>query len=113
MNVSYDGNKLFDDESFEKDSVVSNSSASGYVMDWTPVTGSTSGNLRILPIDGSFAVLQKLIYNNSGTTGATITSLLSEPELKYRSGTVLHIQNLRPIERAPEQKEEIKLIVEF
>lgn len=113
MNVSYDGNKLFDDESFEKDSVVSNSSASGYVMDWTPATGSTSGNLRILPIDGSFAVSQKLIYNNSGITGATITSLLSEPELKYRSGTVLHIQNLRPIERAPEQKEEIKLIVEF
>ena len=109
----YDGTSLFDDNSFEKDSIVSNSSASGYVMDWTPATGSTGGNLRILPIQGSFAPSQNLIYNNSGTTGATISSILSEPQLKYRSGMVLHIQNLRPIERAPEQREEIKLIVEF
>ena len=113
MQLAYDGSKIFDDQSFEKDDVVSSASASGYVMDWTPATGSTSGYLRVLPIQGSFAVSENLIYNDSGTTGATITSLLSEPQLKYRSGTVLHIQNIRPVERAPEQREEIKLIVEF
>lgn len=113
MNMFYDGIKTFNDESFEKDAVVSNSLASGYVMDWTPATGSTTGNLRILPISGNFAVSQNLIYNDSGTTGATINSLISEPQLKYRSGSVLHLQNIRPIERAPEQREEIKLIVEF
>lgn len=113
MNLTYDGVKTFTDESFEKDTIVSNSSASGYIMDWTPATGSTSGNLRILPVSGNFAVSQNLIYKDSGNTGATINSLISEPELRYRSGTVLHIQNIRPVERAPEQREEIKLIVEF
>jgi hypothetical protein len=113
LEVYYDGTVSFDDESFTRDSIVTNTSASGYVMDWTPATGATTGNLRLLPISGSFAVSQNLIYNNSGTTGAVISSIISEPELKYRSGTVLHLQNIRPVERALEQKEEIKLIVEF
>jgi len=113
LKLSYDGVKNFDDESFEKDDVASNAVASGYVMDWTPATGSTTGNLRVLPIRGNFAVSQNLIYTNSGTTGATITEIISEPELKYHTGTMLHVQNIRPIERLPEQREEFKLIVEF
>lgn len=113
LNLNYDGVASFDDNSFEIDEVVSSASASGYVMDWTPATGATTGYLRVLPISGSFAVSQNLIYNNSGTTGAQIASVISQPELKYRSGTVLHLQNIRPVERAPEQREEIKLIVEF
>lgn len=113
LELYYDGTVSFDEESFVRDAVISNTTASGYVMDWTPATGATTGNLRLLPISGSFAVSQNLIYNNSGTTGAVISSIVSEPELKYRSGTVLHLQNIRPVERALEQKEEIKLIVEF
>lgn len=113
LNVNYDGVVLFDNQSFERDVVVGNAAASGYVMDWTPATGATTGYLRLLPIAGSFAASQNLIYNNSGTTGAQIASVISQPELKYRSGTVLHLQNIRPVERAPEQREEIKLIVEF
>ena len=113
LNLNYDGTVQFDAASFEKDDVISNTSASGYVMDWVPATGATTGELRILPIEGNFQANQYLIYNNSGTTGGTISSVISEPELKYRSGTILHLQNLRPIERSPEQKEEIKLLIEF
>ena len=113
MNLYYDGIKTFDANSFATDDVISNATASGYVIDWTPATGATTGELRVLPIQGNFAVSQNLIYNDSGNTGATIASLISRPELKYRSGSVLHLQNIRPVERSLEQKEEIKLIVEF
>ena len=113
LNLEYDGIKTFDADSFALDAVASNASASGYVIDWIPATGATTGELRILPTSGNFAVSQNLIYNDSGTTGATISSIISQPELKYRSGSVLHLQNIRPVERSIEQKEEIKLIVEF
>lgn len=113
LSVFWDGIKSFDSGSFVKDTTASNSSAQGYVMDWIPATGGTAGTLRLLPIRGEFAANQNLIYTNSGMTGSIIDSVLSSPELKYRSGTILHTQNLRPIERLPEQKEEIKLIVEF
>jgi hypothetical protein len=113
FNVTYDGSHLFDDNSFPLDAIASNASASGYVMDWIPATGATNGELRVLTTDGAFEVGQNLIYTNSGITGATITSIISEPEFKYRSGTIVHIQNIRPVTRSIEQKEEIKLIVQF
>lgn len=113
FKINYDGSQLFDNDSFSKDDFVFNATASGYVLDWTPATGGTFGNIRILPYAGQFSTDQTLIYNNSNATGGTISEIVSSPELIYRSGDVLHLQNIRPVERLLEQKEQIKLIVEF
>lgn len=115
LSLNYDGSAAFDNDSFTVDATSGNANATGYVIDWTPAsaTGASTGELRLLTTEGEFAVGQNLIYNNSGTTGATISSIVSYPELKYRSGTIVHIQNIRPVARSIEQKEEIKLIVQF
>lgn len=115
FKINYDGNELFKQNSYTKDAFVYNSAAEGYVVDWTPATatGGTYGNIRVLPSKGEFKAGQNLIYNSSNATGGYISEIISKPELVYRSGTVLHLQNIRPVERLLEQKEQIKLIVEF
>jgi hypothetical protein len=69
--------------------------------------------LRILPSFGTFETGQTLLYTNSDATGGEISQIIGSPEMRYRSGEVMHLQNIRPVDRSPEQKEEIKLIVEF
>jgi hypothetical protein len=113
IKINYDGTTIFDDESFAKDDHIGVAGASGYVMDWTPATGSTFGYLRILPSFGTFETGQTLLYTNSDATGGEISQIIGSPEMRYRSGEVMHLQNIRPVDRSPEQKEEIKLIVEF
>ena len=52
---------------------------------------------------------------NSGATGATgtPTSHDTTPELVADSGDILYVENRKPISRAADQTENIKLIVEF
>ena len=47
------------------------------------------------------------------TNLATVTQVIHTGELKYRSGEVLYIQNMKPIQRNLEQREEIKIIIDF
>ena len=37
----------------------------------------------------------------------------TDPELEHRSGELLYIQNVKPIQRDDEQAEEFKILVEF
>lgn len=117
LNLVYNGVHLFTSSTFSLDSKISSMSGSsengtGYVVDWTAATGGTSGTLRLCNIYGNVEAGNKVIYT-TGATGASIKSILSSPEIKYRTGTVHHIQNIRPITRSQDQKEEIKFIVEF
>ena len=49
-----------------------------------------------------------------GTSGATATtSSVAGPEVLPRSGDMIYVEQRRPIMRAPDQLEDIKLIVEF
>lgn len=90
----------------------------GYVIDWTIPTGTTSGTLRLSGVQGTVLTGQNIDYwvMTSGTTGtvsATISDITHQGELKYRSGEVLYIQNVNPITRDIEQREEIKLVIEL
>jgi hypothetical protein len=99
---------------FSKGSTAGN----GYVIDWTIPTGTTSGILRLSGVQGTVLTGQNIDYwmMTSGTTGevsATISDITHQGELKYRSGEVLYIQNVNPITRDIEQREEIKLVIEL
>ena len=91
----------------------------GYIVDWNPVTGGTSGVLRLAGVQGDIVKGQLIDYTTLGASGTTVTisgSILSVNhlgELKYRSGEVLYIQNIKPIQRDLEQREEIKLVIDF
>lgn len=113
LNLQYDGSNLFSSTSFTADSLINSSNGSGYVVDFVPATGATSGILSLLNTSGTFDVADYVIYNGSSSTGSSISAIVSQPKLKYRSGNILHAQNIRPIERSIEQKEDIKLIIQF
>jgi len=116
--LTYDGANVFDSTSFEFDSIIASLSGGyevgkGYVVDWNPVTGGTQGNLILNGVWGQFLTGNNIIYNNGGTTGAIISEIVSYPDILYHTGEILHIQNIRPIERSIEQREEIKFIIQF
>mgnify|MGYP003647636644 CR=1 FL=1 len=50
-----------------------------------------------------------LINNNT----ITFTSGYANPELQPDSGEIIYIENRKPIQRASDQTEDIKLIIEF
>ena len=45
--------------------------------------------------------------------GVTFASGLANPEIENNSGNVIYVENRRLITRAPDQIEDIKLVIEF
>ena len=75
---------------------------------WTGVSvtvGATQGNLV------AFAAAEVITGADSGATGTVST--VTAQEVAYYSGTQLYVENRKPITRASDQTENIKLIVEF
>lgn len=67
-----------------------------------PVIGQTSAR------QGTVATT----YNNT-LLGSTFTNGLAVPEVKNNSGETIYVENRRLITRAPDQIEDIKLVIEF
>jgi len=118
--VEYDSTNEFDANSFTEDNYQefaygATSSANGYIMDWSAGTSGTTGTLRISGTQGRFYVGMTTPYYVSPTltASAQVTQVLHTGELKYRSGEILYIQNMKPIQRGFEQKEEIKIVIDF
>ena len=49
----------------------------------------------------------------TGGTVLTFTTGYANPELEPDSGHILYVENRRPISRASDQTEDIKIVVEF
>lgn len=118
LSLRYDGVNTFTGSSFPVDTGItgmsgSTASATGIVVDWTVSSGNTAGILSLIQTTDSFSIGNTILYNSSNSTGATVIGIDHLPELVYRSGDLVHSQNIRPITRSSEQKEEIKLIIEF
>jgi hypothetical protein len=118
MTVVYDGIEPFTSESFVPDTIVGGYDSgdeicTGYVVDWTPATGATTGTLTLLEWTKGFTSGLNVLYTDSSLTGGSITAIISSPAIVQNSGEIVHIQNIRPIERDIEQSEEIKFVVQF
>lgn len=121
-SLTVTGNEL-DDSTFTVDSQVYFRSGftggNGYIIDWAPATGGTSGVLRLTGVQGIVATGHSVDYVSFVPTGltavvdATVQSVSHRGEMKYASGEVLYIQNINPIVRDLEQREEIKLVIEL
>ncbi len=68
------------------------------------ITGDTS--LASGTVDTAFA-------DGTVLLGSTFTDGIATPEIKNNSGEVIYIENRRLITRAPDQIEDIKLVIEF
>ena len=116
---------------------VSGGTAFGTVVSWTLDSGSLvngvlkyiqtndthtdSGVVRAFASNGANAITGALSAA-SGTVntsyagallGATFAAGLANPEVENNSGEVIYVENRRLITRAPDQIEDIKLVIEF
>ena len=83
-------------------------------------TPGTNGSLTITPtsgsnlaIDTSFTGVSTSINNRTYYLGQEFTSGLASPEVKKYSGNVIYIDNRPSITRSTNQKEDIKVILQF
>ena len=66
------------------------------------------------PIVGSTTAASSTVSNFTGSAlGSNFTSGLSDPEVQNNSGEMIYVENRRLITRAPDQIEDIKLVIEF
>ena len=104
--------------SFGKDSTVyglnsqGSEIASARVLDWDGVDGALSATLHLTNISGLFETAKGIVYTseNNGITTGGISGVAYLPSFVSGSGELVYIQNMNPITRDPEQKEEIKII---
>ena len=116
---------------------VTGGTAYGTVVSWTLDSGSTtagvlkyiqtndahtdSGVVKAFESNGSNAITGELstasgnVDTAYGSTllGVTFSSGLAAPEIENNSGEVIYVENRRLITRAPDQIEDIKLVIEF
>ena len=85
-----------------------NSTTGGYVAfsGLNTITGGTSGATGTT--SGSTETIT-LANNNT----VTMTSGYANPELQPDSGNIIYLENRKPIQRASDQTEDIKIIIEF
>ena len=70
------------------------------------ITGATSG------ATGTPSTTTESVSLASGST-LTLTSGYANPELESYSGNIIYLENRKPIQRASDQTEDIKIIIEF
>ena len=73
------------------------------------IVGTTSG----LTISTDFSGLSTSINNKTYYLGQSFTKGLSNPEVKKYSGNIIYLDNRPAIKRSSNQKEDIKVILQF
>ena len=73
----------------------------------TPTTGQD------LSIDTSFSGISTVINNRTYYLGQTFANGVSNPEVKKHSGNIIYVDNRPSITRSSNQKEDIKVILQF
>ncbi len=125
--VSYDQNtgvlKYWQDRSLAGFNTVGTAQTQPtYGFDLTEFTSSpaTGGSLTITPttgvnltIDDSFTGISTVINNRTYYLGQTFTSGIANPEVKKHSGNIIYVDNRPSITRSSNQKEDIKVILQF
>ena len=114
---------------------VAGGTAYGTVVSWTlDASSTTDGVLKYIqtndahtdagvvrefvqganPVTGQSSTASGTINAYNGALlGATFSNGIANPELKNNSGEIIYVENRRLITRAPDQIEDIKLVIEF
>ena len=125
--VSYDQNtgviKYWQDRSlagFSTIGVAQTQPQYGFNLNEFTSSPGTGGSLTITPtsgsnltIDDSFTGISTVINNRTYYLGQTFTSGVANPEVKKHSGNIIYVDNRPSITRSSNQKEDIKVILQF
>jgi hypothetical protein len=82
----------------------------------SPLSGGSltiNGGSVPLGIDTSFTGISTVINNRTYYLGQTFTNGLSNPEVKKHTGNIIYVDNRPSITRSTNQKEDIKVILQF
>ena len=92
----------------------------GYNLNQFTSSPGTGGNLEIVPtagstlqIDSAFTGISTVINNITYYLGQNFTDGLSNPEVKRHSGNIIFVDNRPAITRSVNQKEDIKIVLQF
>jgi len=92
----------------------------GFELREFTATPGTGGNLTIVPssgsnlaIDASFSGISTVINNRTYYLGQEFSSGLANPEVRKYSGNIIYVDNRPSITRSSNQKEDIKVILQF
>ena len=125
--VSYDQNtgvlKYWQDRSLAGFNTVGTAQTQpqyGFNLDDFTSSPGTGGALTITPstgvnltIDENFSGISTVINNRTYYLGQTFTSGVANPEVKKHSGNIIYVDNRPSITRSSNQKEDIKVILQF
>ena len=124
--ISYDQNtgvlKYWQDKSlvgFNTDGTANTNPTYGFNLNRFTSNISTGGTTAIvgdfssLDIDTSFTGISTVINNRTYYLGQSFESGVSNPEVKKYSGNIIYVDNRPSITRSPNQKEDIKVILQF
>jgi hypothetical protein len=67
----------------------------------------------ILSINTEFSGISTAINNRTYQLGLNFVSGIASAEYNTKSGEIIYIDNRTPIPRSPNQKEDIKVVLEF
>ncbi len=79
----------------------------------TNVTVTTTTGTATLPIDTGFTGVSTTVNSRTYYFGQSYTTGLANPEIKKYSGNIIYIDNRPEVTRATNQREDIKIILEF
>ena len=92
----------------------------GFELQEFTASPGTGGSITIIPssgnnleIDTAFTGISTEINNRTYYLGQSFTSGISDPEVKKHSGNVIYVDNRPSITRSLNQKEDIKVILQF
>jgi hypothetical protein len=124
--VSYDSNtgvlKYWQDRTlvgFNTDGTQNNSPTYGFNLNRFTATPAAGGSLNIvggsvtLGIDTNFTGITTTINSRTYNLGQSFTNGVSNPEVKKYSGNIVYVDNRPSITRSINQKEDIKVILQF
>ena len=125
--VSYDQNtgvlKYWQDRSLAGFNTVGTAQTQpqyGFNLDDFTSSPGTGGALTITPstgvnltIDENFSGISTVINNRTYYLGQTFVSGVANPEVKKHSGNIIYVDNRPSITRSSNQKEDIKVILQF
>ena len=124
--ISYDQNtgvlKYWQDKSlvgFNTDGSLKTDPTYGYNLNAFTASPATGGSVNIvggsvtLGIDTNFTGLSTTINNRTYYLGNSFTNGVANPEVKKYSGNIIYVDNRPSITRSINQKEDIKVILQF
>ena len=92
----------------------------GFELQEFTATPATGGSVTIIPssgsnleIDTTFTGLSTVINNRTYYLGQDFTGGIANPEVKKHSGNIIYVDNRPSIVRSPNQKEDIKVVLQF